>query len=337
MSNKNEILTIAGKRVRVAYRKPGEDCCALCCFGGGGGETCDGLVEGEEWPCEKFNLATAYFVEAEQPEEEALWPGANPLVPDQGVTIDGKRYEKRYFRIGDACSRCAFKVGEDDKGRAFCKDHGKPEKPCTPDREKGVLVYFIAADQLQEETHTLQEWAKIMAERPDLRAEFDKMCPPQPIQGSIAPEADLEAVKDAYCDVCGHFHHTTPNYICRQDCRYYTDFINRLNPKHNGFKWHKLSEQLPPLGVPVLAFHHNWINADFNPEGIRIGHLQENCSSYDGKYDFCSAHWWDYQDCFVTISKSDIEGKEQGFSEDIVNSIMPEYWIELPMFNPKHK
>jgi len=153
----------------------------------------------------------------------------------------------------------------------------------------------------------------------------------------IAPEADLEAVKDAYCDVCGHFHHTTPNYICRQDCRYYTDFINRLNPKHNGFKWHKLSEQLPPLGVPVLAFHHNWINADFNPEGIRIGHLQENCSSYDGKYDFCSAHWWDYQDCFVTISKSDIEGKEQGFSEDIVNSIMPEYWIELPMFNPKHK
>lgn len=46
------------------------------------------------------------------------------------------------------------------------------------------------------------------------------------------PEADLEAVKDAYCDVCGHFHHTTPHHICRLDCRYYTDFINRLNSKN---------------------------------------------------------------------------------------------------------
>ncbi|MBO7684799.1 MAG: hypothetical protein J6V72_00350, partial [Kiritimatiellae bacterium] len=197
-------LTIAGKRVRVAYCKPGEDCCARCCFSGG--KTCVGLVEGEEWPCGKFDLATAYFVEAEQPEEAPARP-ANPLVPDQGLTIDGKRYVKRYFRIGDACRRCAFKVGEDANGHAFCKDHGKPEKPCTPDREKGVLVYFTAADQLQEEIHSLQEWAKIMAERPDLRAEFDKMCPPQPIQGSIAPEADVNkwAVTNAFlhCEKAG--------------------------------------------------------------------------------------------------------------------------------------
>lgn len=35
--------------------------------------------------------------------------------------------------------------------------------------------------------------ATTTAENTDLRAEFDKMCPPQTIQGSIAPEADLEA------------------------------------------------------------------------------------------------------------------------------------------------
>lgn len=45
----------------------------------------------------------------------------------------------------------------------------------------------------QEETHSLREWAQILAKNPDLRAEFDKMCPPQPIQGSIAPDADLDA------------------------------------------------------------------------------------------------------------------------------------------------
>ena len=64
MSNDNEILTIAGTRVRVAYCKPGEDCCARCCFSFGGGETCVGLDGGEEWPCEKYDLATSYFIPA---------------------------------------------------------------------------------------------------------------------------------------------------------------------------------------------------------------------------------------------------------------------------------
>lgn len=207
MSNEtNEILTIAGKRVR--YSKDA-DTCSKCCLAqyNGVAFVCP---DSPHYPCKPFNTDPglyAYFVEAEQPEEEAPARPANPFVPDQGLTIDGKRYVKRYFRIGDACRRCAFKVGEDAKGHARCKDHGKPEKPCTPDREKGVLVYFIAADQLQEEIHSLQEWAKIMAERPDLRAEFDKMCPPQPIQGSIAPEADMNkwAVTNAFlhCDKAG--------------------------------------------------------------------------------------------------------------------------------------
>ncbi len=205
-TNENEILTIAGKKVVVRYARTQDDACASCAF-------CD-RKECHDLDCNMRDIIGesvgryAYFVEAEQPEEEAPAREANPFVQDQGLTIDGKRYVKRYFRIGDACSRCAFKVGEDAKGHARCKDHGKPEKPCTPDREKGVLVYFVAADQLQEEIHSLQEWAKIMAERPELRAEFDKMCPPQPIQGSVAPEADLEAEIDKKVQEL----HTAPCY-----------------------------------------------------------------------------------------------------------------------------
>ena len=143
-ANDNEILTIAGKRVRVEYTDGISECCQKCCFNDDN-ECIKIALHSGSLPCKKFDFSTAYFVEAEQPEEAPARP-ANPFIPDQGLTIDGKLYVKRYFRIGDACSRCAFKVGEDAKGHACCKDHGKPEKPCTPDREKGVLVYFTAAE-----------------------------------------------------------------------------------------------------------------------------------------------------------------------------------------------
>lgn len=46
---------------------------------------------------------------------------------------------------------------------------------------------------------------------------------------------------DAYCKVCGHYHHTVPTHICRQDCDYYTKFRkamgavikDSLNPVQN--------------------------------------------------------------------------------------------------------
>ena len=34
----------------------------------------------------------------------------------------------------------------------------------------------------------------------------------------------IEKACDAYCKVCGHYPHTTPNHICRQACDYYKDF-----------------------------------------------------------------------------------------------------------------
>ena len=99
-------------------------------------------------------------------------------------------------------------------------------------------------------------------------------------------------------------------------------------------KWHKFSEELPPYGVEVIAYHHRWVDEDFNPRGFRIGFLQDNLAADADvcKYDFCSAHWWDYQDCYMTISKAEIAGHEQEFSDEIKESIIPEYWIEIPEF-----
>ena len=44
----------------------------------------------------------------------------------------------------------------------------------------------------------------------------------------IVREEMIERACDAYCKVCGHYHHTTPNHICRQACDYYKDFVNYM-------------------------------------------------------------------------------------------------------------
>jgi hypothetical protein len=45
-------------------------------------------------------------------------------------------------------------------------------------------------------------------------------------------EVDLEEKAcDAYCKVCGHYAHTTPNHICRQACDYYKNFIKYMKRK----------------------------------------------------------------------------------------------------------
>ena len=33
-------------------------------------------------------------------------------------------------------------------------------------------------------------------------------------------------------------------------------------------------EQKPPFGVEVIAYHHKWVDEDFNPNGTRIGFYQ---------------------------------------------------------------
>lgn len=41
-------------------------------------------------------------------------------------------------------------------------------------------------------------------------------------------EEMIERACDAYCKVCGHYPHKTPNYICRQACDYYKSFRNYM-------------------------------------------------------------------------------------------------------------
>ena len=64
--------------------------------------------------------------------------------------------------------------------------------------------------------------------------------------------------------------------------------------------WKKFKEEKPTEGEEVLAYHPSWIDEDFNPRSIRIGF-------WNGGDDFKSAHWWDYKDCYITISHCDCD------------------------------
>lgn len=44
----------------------------------------------------------------------------------------------------------------------------------------------------------------------------------------VPANAFIEKACDAYCKVCGHYPHTVPTHICRQDCRYFSDFKNYM-------------------------------------------------------------------------------------------------------------
>lgn len=85
-------------------------------------------------------------------------------------------------------------------------------------------------------------------------------------------------------------------------------------------------EQKPPFGVEVIAYHHKWVDEDFNPNGTRIGFL-----SNDG---FISAFWWDEQDCYETISKQHCKSNKD-FYVNHINNTEPEFWFPIPKFiNP---
>ena len=57
-----------------------------------------------------------------------------------------------------------------------------------------------------------------------------------------------------------------------------------LNQKMNkNMKWNKVSEKELPFGEEVIAFNEKWIDEDFNPNGTRVGFMQD-----DG---FVSATW----------------------------------------------
>ena len=82
-------------------------------------------------------------------------------------------------------------------------------------------------------------------------------------------------------------------------------------------------EQKPPFGVEVIAYHHKWVDEDFNPNGTRIGFLSDE--------GFTSAFWWDEQDCYETISKEICESDED-FYENHIDNTEPEFWLPIPKF-----
>ena len=95
-------------------------------------------------------------------------------------------------------------------------------------------------------------------------------------------------------------------------------------------KWNKVSEKELPFGKEVIAFNKEWINSDFNPNGTRIGFLQD-----DG---FVSATWDDEQYCYDTCYKEGddyyrgilgIPGVDTYFKQPVLPN-MPTHWIEIP-------
>ena len=95
-------------------------------------------------------------------------------------------------------------------------------------------------------------------------------------------------------------------------------------------KWIKFTDNLPPIGQPVLAWNHKWIDEDFNPSGIREGFLQDGPCEED-RWDFVSAMWCGYHDEYHTISKAEILSRPKDFSKETKNAIMPEYWMPFPV------
>lgn len=93
---------------------------------------------------------------------------------------------------------------------------------------------------------------------------------------------------------------------------------------HPKVSWINYKEEKPPFGVEVIAYHHKWVDEDFNPNGTRIGFLSD-----DG---FISAFWWDYQDCYETISKSHCESNKDFYRSHIDNT-EPEFWFPIPKFS----
>ena len=93
---------------------------------------------------------------------------------------------------------------------------------------------------------------------------------------------------------------------------------------HPKSPWINYKEEKPPFGVEVIAYHHKWIDEDFNPNGTRIGFLLD-----DG---FVSAFWRDEQDCYETISKQHCESNKDFYANHIDNT-EPEFWCPMPKFS----
>lgn len=61
--------------------------------------------------------------------------------------------------------------------------------------------------------------------------------------------------------------------------------------------WKNVSDINIPPHIPVLGFSIEWIDEDFNPDGIRECFIDD-----DGKW--ISAKWFDYQDTYTNDERT---------------------------------
>ena len=95
--------------------------------------------------------------------------------------------------------------------------------------------------------------------------------------------------------------------------------FNRCGIKNKIMSWKRYREgQKPDIGIEVLAYHEDWVNPDFAPDGVRVGFI-------NGDGNFVSAYWWDHQDDYIAISKDRCEDKPDFFKNHISNT-EPQYW-----------
>ena len=69
-------------------------------------------------------------------------------------------------------------------------------------------------------------------------------------------------------------------------------------------------ESVPPQGTVILGYSADWVDKDFNPDGIR-----ECWPTFcdDVVENWTSAKWFDHQDCYVSDTES-----------------APTHWMPLP-------
>ena len=109
--------------------------------------------------------------------------------------------------------------------------------------------------------------------------------------------------------------------VFRKDIKYGFKCGAKWADANSKSPWINYKEEKPPFGVEVIAYHHKWVDEDFNSNGTRIGFLSDE--------GFTSAFWWDYQDCYKTISKQHCESNKDLYANHIDN-IEPEFWCPFP-------
>lgn len=66
--------------------------------------------------------------------------------------------------------------------------------------------------------------------------------------------------------------------------------------QQDGVGFIAVADKHPPVGMPLMFYHPDWVCADFNPNGIREGFW--NCNGTPE--DWTSARWNNDQDCYMT-------------------------------------